>query len=277
MHKRILAIVTLLCAIPLLAFAVNMQQINTWVQSGGGSLSVNSGPAQTSLQGSAWNSYSSSTGTNTVAIAVDGNYFVNSLILDGVPQTASQIATLLTSGIPISQNDATPSVWVSFLRQQLTFTVNGGAGYIVFPSGAQPNVYAGATYRVFEFIPAKGQYISAITPSSYANITYTTNPSKLPAAVGQKVIVTVSSVTSDATLSAAAGGTAAAFVLPAGMTVAQAGRTCDACHMAQGLDTNPPLFALWSSSAHKASGVNCADCHQGTSTGAHPGTINVAL
>ncbi|MDR3579734.1 MAG: cytochrome c3 family protein [Oryzomonas sp.] len=286
MHKRILAILTLLCAIPLLAFAgTGQQQINTWVRSAGGTLQVDSYPSTTSKNGSLWQSYSSSTTNNTVTITPSENYFVNSLIIDGVPQdlTSLQVAgTVLNSSnvsaLAIGASDAAPSVWVDFLRSQLSFTVNTGANYIVFPSGAQPNVYAGATFRVFEFIPAKGQYISAINTTG--TIRYTTQPSSLPAAANQKVIVTVSSITTSGTLSATVAGTAAQSSVPTtAATIAQVGRACDACHIAQGLDPKPsvPVFASWSASAHKAAGVACADCHQGASTGAHPGIINTTL
>ncbi|MDR3580996.1 MAG: hypothetical protein P4L44_13630 [Oryzomonas sp.] len=281
MHKRILAIVTLLCAIPLLAFAgTGQQQINTWVQSPGGSIQVDSYAAQTSKNGSLWQSYSSSTANNTVTITPATGYFVNELIIDGTPQNISSLqatGTILNStnvpALAISSTDAAPSIWVNFLRAQLSFTVNAGSGYIVFPSGTQPNVYSGPTYRVFEFIPAKGQYIQSINPSSSANLMYTTTPSSLPAAVNQKVIVTVSSITGAATLSATVGGTSS-LVLPTGVA---AGASCDACHIAQGLDNGgTAIYQPWSSSIHKANGVFCAACHQGASTGAHPGIIQCA-
>ncbi|MDR3579943.1 MAG: hypothetical protein P4L44_08285 [Oryzomonas sp.] len=283
MHKRILAIVTLLCAIPLLAFAgTGLQQINTWVRSPGGSLQVNSYAAQTVKNGSLWQSYSSSTANNTVTITPASGYFVNSLIIDGVPSTYSGPITL-------ALDDAAPSIWVDFLRSQLSFTVNTGTGYIVFPSGAQPNVFGGPTYRVFEFIPAKGQYIATIVASPSANVTMTTTPATLPAAANQKVIVMVSNISGTATLSATVGGTAAAVNLN-GMGVAQSNRTCDACHIAQGLDPSAAIYKAWSTSAHNNPSshvplaeygescstsschhVSCATCHQGASTGAHPG------
>jgi hypothetical protein len=275
MHKRILAIVTLLCAIPLLAFAgTGLQQINTYVTSPGGSLQVDSYAAQTSVNGDLFLSYSSSTSTNTVYVTPKSGYFVNSLIFDGTPQSASSIATIVASGLAVTDGD---SVQVSFLRSPLSFSVNTGNNYIVFPNGDQPNVFAGATYRVFEFIPAKGQYISAINHTG--TLTFTTDPATLPAAVNQKVIVTVSAITTSSTLSATAGGTSAAAI-PAGDTLAQAGRACDACHVAQGLDaSSAAIFKPWSSGIHKVSGTGifCADCHSGANTGAHPGQINTAF
>jgi len=307
MHKSILAIVTLLCAIPLLAYGDLSQQINTWVQSPGGQLTVNGAYAKgsglanptvlTSKNGSQFYNYSTAGGAGNVAtitLSPFENYMINSVTIDGQSMIAGgTTATGITynAGTKVINltantdyaNGAIPAIWVTFLRAQLSFTVNPGTGYIVFPSGVQPNVYSGPTYRVFEFIPAKGQYISAITPSSSSNMAYTTDPAVLPAAVNQKVIVTVSSITGTATLSATVGGT----VATSSMTTAAAARTCDACHLAQGLDngtavaTNTAatnaIFGTWSGGIHKAAGLFCSDCHAGSNTGAHPGQINTTL
>jgi predicted CxxxxCH...CXXCH cytochrome family protein len=54
---------------------------------------------------------------------------------------------------------------------------------------------------------------------------------------------------------------------------AAAGRSqCQNCHQANGVGTN--AYNNWSSSAHRANYVMCANCHIGANTGGHPGSLN---
>jgi ribosomal protein L37AE/L43A len=62
-------------------------------------------------------------------------------------------------------------------------------------------------------------------------------------------------------------------------TQLQQGRTCQACHTANGIAINNPIYADYSASGHHAPGTAayapyCASCHLGTGTGGHPGTLN---
>jgi len=275
MHKRLLAIVTLLCAIPLLAFGASnkLGVINTWVRSAGGTLKVGSYPTTTSLNGSMFKSYTSSaTTTLNAVITANTNYVINSLIVDGQPiQPASTTSTTIV--VPA----AGTSVWVDFIRPQLQFNVVAGVNGLVSPRGLQPNVFSGATYRTFSFIPARGKAVSAVTADVPGNIVYSVS------ALGQvdkKVIVTVSKITGNVTLTGVFSGTAdTAFGNFSGAvtgTPYKAALNCDACHVSQGVDPNRAIFTAWSASAHKAAKIVCAACHQGASTGAHPGQTQCA-
>jgi len=265
MHKRILAIVSMLCAVPLIASAWTL---NTWVRSQGGNVKVGNYAKSTVLTGSTFKSYTSTNGYNAV-ITADANYFINNLIIDGVPTTPTS-STSTTIAVPSGAS----SIWVDFLRNQLSFNVVAGANGIVTPSGAQPNVYAGATYRVFSFIPAKGQSVTAVTADVPANIIFSTTALNQ---VNKKVIVTVSKVTGNVTLTGTfSGSVSTGFGNYSGSTTGtlyKAGAACDACHIAQGLDKAGAILSNWSGSAHKTNNIVCAVCHQGASTGAHPGQV----
>ena len=267
MHKRILAIATLLCAVPLIASAWTL---NTWVRSQGGNIQVGNYAKSTVLTGSTFKSYTSTNGYNAVVTA-DANYFINNLIIDGVPTTP----TTSTSATIVVPSGAS-SIWVDFLRNQLTFNVVAGTNGIVTPSGAQPNVYAGATYRVFSFIPAKGQSVTAVTADVPGNIIFSTTALNQ---VNKKVIVTVSKITGNVTLTGTFSGsvvtTFSAFSTATNGTKYKAAAACDACHIAQGVDSGRAILVNYSASGHKANahGPVCAVCHVGSSTGAHPGQV----
>jgi len=124
MHKRILAIATLLCAVPLIASAWTL---NTWVRSQGGNIQVGNYAKSTVLTGSTFKSYTSTNGYNAVVTA-DANYFINNLIIDGVPTTPAS-----SSSATIVVPSGASSIWVDFLRNQLTFNVVAGTNGIAAP------------------------------------------------------------------------------------------------------------------------------------------------
>ena len=99
MHKRILAIVTLLCAVPLIASAWTL---NTWVRSQGGNVKVGNYAASTVLNGSTFKSYTSTNGYNAV-ITADANYFINNLII-GVTKGFKYKMRYVYAHFPINVN-----------------------------------------------------------------------------------------------------------------------------------------------------------------------------
>jgi hypothetical protein len=291
MHKRILTIVVLLCAVPVLALA---WQLNTWVKTPGGQVTITKGaggsqPANPLVYDSTDGSKFSNFTTSVAPVVTFQNgtgYAVSALTVNGAPSAALSAPTL-TAG----QDN---SVWVEFLRTQLTFNVTATGAGIVSPSGLQANVYADSSIvsRVFSFIPAKGSSVTQIvaTNCNYS-VTYidlngnkqiigpvASGTTNLTAMLNKKAYVTVSKFTGgNATLTGSFSGSATtsfgAFSTAKNNTAYKVGAACDACHINQGVDYGRVILTNWSSSGHRAQKVVCASCHVGASSGAHPGTL----
>ena len=142
MFKKIMALATLVCAVPALA---NAWTLSTWAKSGGGNITVTYGgnlqSTQTSVSGLKFKTYTTSTANphNTVAVAVNANpgYYIYSV--NGVVQTLQPTTYPTTVAGPTGGN-----VSVVFRPGVISVTATAGAGGTITPASVN-NVYYGQT------------------------------------------------------------------------------------------------------------------------------------
>ena len=275
MYKRLLALFLLLCAIS--PAAAHAWTLKTWVKSQGGIISSSNGVAQTSLDGSVTRNYTT-TGTETVIVDPADGWKISSLELDGFIQTLSDPTTTQSLSYP---RTGTIRVFATFARQSLALRASAGPNGSVNKS-IYPIVYIGAQSpaKTFTFTPNSGYAVSAINASAgtlNTDFQFVNAVTGLPTSlgkVGEKVKVNVFNIPGPITFTATFAGTPSTpDTTPTTETAAQLGRTqCANCHETQGVSVG--IYANWSSSMHKNNVVMCYNCHVGTNTGGHPGTIN---
>jgi hypothetical protein len=174
-----------------------------------------------------------------------------------------------SKSVAIAAPSSGSSIWVDFIMSQLVFNVVAGPNGIVSPRGLQPNVNIGSTYRLFNFFPAKGESVTKISADKPVNILFSSTPLNI---IDKKVVVTVSRITGDVTLTGTFSGSLSNGGTGIPSTIAAKGRSCDTCHIINGIDSNADkILKPWSSGIHKAQNVLCVDCHKGAGAGGHPG------
>jgi hypothetical protein len=280
MRKRILAIVTILCALPVIASA---WQLNTWVKSPGGTLTVTKNAvggvqppapiAYTSVNGSVFKTYTD-VNRPTVAIAALPGYMISYYIVDGVTTTP---AAGTTNAAPAIANGSLEKVYVAFIKQTATLTISSQAGGFAAPTGTLRNATPGA---VIDFYPTNGKAFDGYSSSNVTFVPALSNQGagaavgKYSLPMGLKQTISVATITGNATL-VAKYRTVAAVVDPSQTDAAKA-KSCDSCHIAQGIDSGA-IYVPWSSGGHKAKARNasltnqCNICHTANST--HPGVL----
>jgi|GEM_PF-2420266 len=260
-----MAITAMLCTFSLQAAAWTL---NTWVKSPGGGIKVGNDAEITSLDGSVFRTFDPAQGCN-VAVTAAPNHIINNLIINGMPTQPAN-----PKSVTIAAPSGGSSIWVDFIGSQLAFNVVAGPHGFVLPRGLQPNVTIGSTYRLFTFFPEKGESVTRISADRPDRIVFS---STLLNRIDKKVVVVVSSISGDVTLTGTFSGNSGNGGTGTPSTIAARGRACDSCHLLNGIDAKGDrILKPWSSGIHKAQNVLCVDCHKGAGSGGHPGVVQCA-
>ena len=266
MFKKIFAIVTVICIMPMMASAATLWKLGTRAMSQGGVIDSRNMTGQTVFNGSIFRTYTSATNA-TVTVTPNPGYKISKLSENG-------LISVPDAGTYTSTNTGTSnfSLQATFARLPFSITATAGSGGSVDKS-SYPVVYSGVQSPVksFIFTPNPGQFVSSIIVAGAGSVSQTLNAVTgalvtMPAAVGVKVKTNITTVgTASVTVTGAFGGTPA-------VTDPVSGASCQGCHDTQGV--GPGIYANWSTSIHKTNKVMCYTCHIGTNTGGHPGTLN---
>ena len=180
MFKKILAVLFLVCLVPLAAHAWSL---TTWARTAGGTISVRGGTPQTNLTGSVFRNYTTSQSFE-VAVTANTGYSVSQVSYNSVV-TSNPSQTSYTVQGPTAQ-----SVQAYFTPQAITATASTGAGGTVTPTSLGTLFYGSklSTARKFTFTPDLATaYVAGITGVPAGS----TVSSTLPAAAGAQVTVTL--------------------------------------------------------------------------------------
>ncbi|MDD2735845.1 MAG: hypothetical protein PHF56_18070 [Desulfuromonadaceae bacterium] len=122
MLKRMLAIIMVVCLLPVMVYAATWS-VSTWVKTLGGSLQAEGYPVQTSANGRTFKAYTSS-GIKTVTITPNSGYMATKVEYNGVVLIDPVETSFAVSG-PLAQ-----SVYVTFaqLKYSISASVAGGVG-----------------------------------------------------------------------------------------------------------------------------------------------------
>lgn len=185
MLSKILAVITLGCLLPIQASAASWT-LNTWVKSGGGSITVRSGAPQNSFRGSVFKSYTTTVANpnNAVPVTVTANtgYAIYRVSVNGTDtfSPASPYQTTVTG-------PGAKSVYATFRPVPVSVTATAGNGGAVTP-GAISGVVYGQVVRTptrFVFTPSPGFNVDSITGLP----TGATVSPAVPAAPNKQVVV----------------------------------------------------------------------------------------
>jgi len=132
MLKRLLVGVLLVSALPVSAHAGSWS-LNTWAKSGGGNIAVRGGAGQTSVNGSVFKSYTttSENPNNVIPVVVTANpgYSISKLTVNGIAVSSpvSPYSTTLSG-------PATQSVYATFRATIISVAASAGAGGSISPT-----------------------------------------------------------------------------------------------------------------------------------------------
>ena len=147
MFKKIMALATLVCAVPALA---NAWTLSTWAKSGGGNITVTYGgnaSNYTSVSGLKFKTYTTQAANphNVVPVSVTANtgYYISTLNVNGTVTTGTATSPVA----PYSANITGPgayNVYATFRPLPISITATAGAGGTISPAIVN-NVYYGQT------------------------------------------------------------------------------------------------------------------------------------
>jgi hypothetical protein len=182
MLKRILAVIMVVCLLPVMVYAATWS-LGAWVKTPGGSLQAEGGTPQTSANGKTFKYYTSSS-VKTVTISPNSGYMATKVEYNGA---------ILTNPIQTSfamQGPTAQTLYVTYaqLKYSVSASITGNVGGSVAVPSALVNVAAGtvlAAPQTVTFSPSASYRLDSITgiPAGL-----TQNP--LVPAVNQSVAVT---------------------------------------------------------------------------------------
>ncbi|MEI6827840.1 MAG: hypothetical protein WCK54_19790 [Desulfuromonadales bacterium] len=160
MVKRILAIVLVAWMFPVMGFAADWA-LTTWVRTAGGTLQIDNGAYQTSVDGGVTN-YFTDGSVKTVFVRPNSGYRTTSVVFNGVTLTNPTETAFTVSG-PNNQ-----SVLASFgiLKYSVSASVAGNVGGTVTAPAGVTNLNYGAvltTAKTFTFTPSGGYRLATIS------------------------------------------------------------------------------------------------------------------
>lgn len=199
MLKKILVIFMLSCLLPTMALAWTLE---TWVRSGGGSITIDNGAPQTVVNSAVFKTYTTSSRLIPVAIAASTGYIIQSLYynatdlsnnrINNLPSACSGTNQSLTCTVqgPTDQN-----VLATFIPNTLTVTASAGLGGSVNLTRLTGIYYGAQSFSAinFTFTPQTNFNVQSITINGSPAATFgsgvTVSPS-LPAGVNHQVVLT---------------------------------------------------------------------------------------
>ncbi|MBI5441689.1 MAG: hypothetical protein HY900_10840 [Deltaproteobacteria bacterium] len=184
---RLVLLVLIGLAAPLAAQAWTL---NTWVRSGGGSMTSPNMTNQTSTTGSLFKSYTTTSGTMDFSATPNPGYQISSVVVNSV--TVATNVPSWSATLPIT--GASQSVWVTFTAVRYSLTATAGTGGSVTPTSVS-NLYYGNQVAV-TFMPISGWNVQGVTVTGASAVTCNGGPCIGPWAANASVRV-VSTVAGD--------------------------------------------------------------------------------
>jgi hypothetical protein len=156
MLKRILAVIVVVCLLPVMVYAATWS-LQTYIRSSGGALQIENDVPQPT--GNIFNYYTSS-GVKTVKVLPNSGYYASKVLYNGVTITNPTSTSYAVSG----PNSQSIQAWFLQAIYSITASVAGNIGGTVSPTSIlnQPYGTVFTTSKIFTFTPSAGYKVESI-------------------------------------------------------------------------------------------------------------------